>query len=290
MLSQKYLAKRKFKQMKKAVYFLMIITIFGFSVSCSQIKTEKDTFVLIETEYGTMKVKLYNETPKHSENFVQLCDKRFFDDLLFHRVINGFMIQGGDPDSKNALPGKMLGNGGPGYEIDAEFNEKLFHKKGVLAAARESDQLNPEKKSSGSQFYIVQGTKMSDEEMNQMETKVNESKRNTRIQNAIMSDMNLMKRVDSLQSSGNIEELNKIIQGLGQKIDETYKNEIKYSIPEEHRKIYRELGGTPFLDGDYTVFGEVVEGIDVIDKIATAQTDSNDRPLKDIKMKIKLVK
>jgi cyclophilin family peptidyl-prolyl cis-trans isomerase len=276
--------------MKKTVYFSLIFIVFGFSVSCSQINSEKDSFIIIETEFGNMKVKLYNETPKHRDNFIKLTEKGFFDDLLFHRVINGFMIQGGDPDSKNALQGKMLGDGGPGYDIDAEFNENLFHKKGVIAAARESDQVNPEKKSSGSQFYIVQGRKMTDEEMNQMEQKVNESKRNTRIQNAVMNDMNLMKKVDSLQSTGNTAELNKIIEGLGKKIDETYKNEAKYTIPEDHRKMYREIGGTPFLDGSYTVFGEVVEGLDIIDKIAAAQTDKNDRPEKDIKMKIKLVK
>jgi cyclophilin family peptidyl-prolyl cis-trans isomerase len=237
-----------------------------------------------------MKVKLYDETPKHKANFLKLTEKGFFDDLLFHRVINGFMIQGGDPDSKNAAAGKQLGNGGPGYEIDAEFNDNLFHKKGVIAAARESDEINPEQKSSGSQFYIVQGRKMSDAEMNQMEKKINESRKTTRIRAALAKDMNLMKKVDSLQNTGKYDELNKIISAVEQKIDEQYKNEPPFKISEEHRKIYREIGGTPFLDGSYTVFGEVIEGLDVLDKIAAQPVDKNDRPVKDIKMKIRIEK
>ena len=276
--------------MKQLFYTLLALLIFGITVSCSQIQSEKDTFVSVETQFGNMKIRLYNETPKHKTNFVQLTEKAFFDDLLFHRVINGFMIQGGDPDSKNAAPGKELGNGGPGYDINAEFNENLFHKKGALAAARESDLLNPEKKSSGSQFYIVQGKKLTDAEMDQMEKKVNDSKRNTRIQNAVSNDMNLMKRVDSLKSAGKMDEVEKINEGLGRKIDELYKNEPLFKISEDHRKVYRETGGTPFLDGSYTVFGEVVEGLEVLDKIAAAAVDKNDRPLADIKMKIKIVK
>lgn len=188
--------------------------------------------VKISTDYGDMEVKLYDETPKHRDNFVKLVKSGFFDGLLFHRVINGFMIQGGDPDSRDAKPGQLLGNGGPGYTIPAEFRDDLFHKKGALAAAREGDAVNPEKASSGSQFYIVQGKKYTDEELD----------------------------------------------ALGQKM------QVQFS--DEQRKTYREAGGTPFLDHNYTVFGEVVSGLDVIDKIASVQTDDNNRPLKDIHMHI----
>jgi len=183
---------------------------------------------VIHTEYGDMKGVLYNETPLHRDNFVKLAKSGFFNGLLFHRVIQGFMIQGGDPDSKNAKPGQQLGAGTPGYTVPAEFNPAFIHKKGALSAARQADQVNPKKASSGSQFYIVQGKK----------------------QNAATLGAN---------------------------------------YTEEQKKIYSTVGGTPFLDGNYTVFGEITEGLDVIDKIAAVQKDQSDRPLKDIKMTIKIL-
>lgn len=184
---------------------------------------------VIHTDYGDMKGVLYNETPQHRDNFVKLAKAGFFNGLLFHRVIQGFMIQGGDPDSKNAKPGQQLGSGGPAYTIPAEINPNFIHKKGALSAARQGDQVNPKKASSGSQFYVVQGQKQ-----------------------------------DS------------------QKLAAQYPG--KYSISQ--LEAYKSFGGTPFLDGEYTVFGEVTEGLDVIDKIAAVQKDKSDRPLKDIKMTI----
>ncbi len=189
--------------------------------------------VKISTSYGDMVVKLYNETPLHRDNFLKLTKEKFFDSLLFHRVIKGFMIQGGDPQSKNASPSQMLGNGDNGYTIAAEFNPKLYHKKGALAAARTE---NPEKKSSGCQFYIVQGKPASDAEL------------------------------DMTQQRNNI----------------TY-------TPEQ-RNTYKTVGGTPFLDMNYTVFGEVISGLDVLDKIAAVQTQPGDRPAQDVRMKITLIK
>ncbi|MGB3198330.1 MAG: peptidylprolyl isomerase, partial [Saprospiraceae bacterium] len=165
-------------------------------------------------------------------NILKLADQGYYNDLIFHRVINNFMIQGGDPNSKNASPGTQLGSGGPNYTIPAEFNKDLIHKKGALAAARTGDQVNPEKKSSGSQFYIVHGAK----------------------QNA-----NAINRIEDQKG-------------------------IKYT--EAQKKIYEENGGTPFLDMEYTVFGEVIDGLDVIDKIASTSTSRGDRPETDIKMKI----
>lgn len=189
------------------------------------------TYVLIETEYGDMKARLYNSTPQHRDNFIKLANEGFYDDLLFHRVMNGFMIQGGDPTSKGAPAGTALGMGGPGYEIDAEIG--ALHMKGALAAARNN---NPQKRSSGSQFYIVQGSPVTEAALDQM----------------------------------------------GQRSNRAY-------TPEQ-KQLYVELGGTPQLDFDYTVFGEVVEGYEVIDAIAAVPTDANDRPVQDVKMKVSVIK
>ncbi len=183
-----------------------------------------------------MVVKLYNETPLHRDNFIKLATDGFYNGTLFHRVIKGFMIQGGDPDSKAAVAGAQYGNGGPGYTIPAEFNKACFHKKGALAAARLGDRENPQRASSGSQFYIVQGKTYSNLELNQME-----------------------------QQAGS-------------------------RIPSEHKEVYMNQGGTPFLDlMGYTVFGEIVMGMEIIDKIAAVQTQPGDRPVEDIKMTVTVV-
>ena len=194
------------------------------------IQQPKVCLVEIETTLGTMKAVLYDATPQHRDNFLKLAEEGFYDDLLFHRVINGFMIQGGDPQSRNATPKKRLGSGGPGYLVPAEFVDTLAHVKGALAAARTN---NPQKKSSGSQFYIVQGRKLSDGQLDMMEAQ----------------------------------------------------KDIRYTP--EQREIYTTLGGTPQLDQEYTVFGQVIEGLDVLDKIAATATAPGDRPKMDIKMKIR---
>lgn len=195
-------------------------------------ENQKETLVKISTSFGDMVVKLYNETPKHRDNFIKLTKEGFYNDLLFHRVIQDFMIQGGDPDSRNAPAGKQLGSGGPGYTIPAEFRPNFYHKKGALSAARQGDQVNPTKASSGSQFYIVQGKPATDSE------------------------------------------LQMIAQQLG----------IAYTP--EQINTYKTIGGTPFLDQNYTVFGEVISGLEVIDKIAAVQKGPADRPVKDIKMQV----
>lgn len=206
-----------------ATILLMNISVF------SQTKTDKKVVKFeISTDYGVMKGILYNETPQHRDNFVKLAKQGFYNGTLFHRVIQGFMIQGGDPDSKNAKPGQPLGMGGPGYTVPAEFNKSFIHKKGALAAARTGDAMNPQKASSGSQFYIVQG-----------------------------------KAVPAAQL------------GAG--------------YTPEQKKIYETIGGTPFLDNNYTVYGEITEGLDVIDKIAAVQKGEGDRPTKDVKMTVKII-
>ncbi len=192
--------------------------------------------VEIETPFGNMLVELFDETPQHRDNFIKLAEESFYDSLLFHRVIEGFMIQGGDPDSRNAYPDQVLGRGGPGYTLPAEFVDTLVHTKGVLAAARQGDQVNPEKRSSGSQFYIVHGQVTTQATLNQIEARKN----------------------------------------------------FRYGTAQ--REAYMERGGTPFLDRDYTVFGRVIEGMEVIDEIAKVQTDPRDRPLDNVWMKMTVIK
>ena len=248
----------------------------------------KDHIVLIKTEFGEIKIKLYNETPRHRDNFINLANDGFYDNLLFHRVINEFMIQGGDPDSKNAKPEEELGNGGPGYELPAEIHfPKLFHKKGVIAAAREGDDVNPEKKSSGSQFYIVQGKTFTDEQFDKIENRVNGMKRN-QIYYSLMSEQK--DSLVALQKSGKYDEYQELQQRLKDKAKRQLEKQDKYIIPDSIRVVYKTVGGTPHLDSNYTVFGEVIEGLNVIDSIAAAETDPNNRPVKDIRMTVEIVK
>lgn len=196
------------------------------------LKNEKQTMVLITTDYGQMKAVLYNQTPQHRDNFIKIVNDKVLDSTLFHRVIKDFMIQGGDPNSKTARQGQMLGNGDLGYRIPAEFNDSLIHKKGALAAARDN---NPAMASSACQFYICQGKVYTNEELDEL----------SRRMGTVFSDL--------------------------------------------QRQTYTSVGGVPFLDGQYTVFGQVIEGLDVIDKIAAEKTDMNNRPIKDIRMTVKII-
>ena len=226
--------------MTKKVLFLLffiVISVFSFAQKVDKQKKDgsKEYYVKIETSYGDMVVKLYNETPLHRDNFIKLVKEGTYDGLIFHRVINQFMIQGGDPKSRDAKPGQRLGDGELGYTIPAEFVPGLIHKKGALAAARQGDQVNPQKASSSCQFYIVQGTTW---------------------------DANRLKMVE-------------------QRIGKSY--------TAEEAEVYATVGGTPFLDGDYTVFGEVVEGMEVIDKIAAVPCGPMDRPIEDVKMKMSII-
>lgn len=196
----------------------------------------KEALVKIVTDYGTMTVKLYNETPLHRDNFLKLVKQGFYDSLIFHRVIRNFMIQGGDPESKKASASQPLGNGGPGYTIPAEIRPGLIHKKGALSAARMGDAVNPSKASSGSQFYLVQGVVYPIEQLNSAE-----------------------------QQNG-------------------------FRFTHQQKEAYSTIGGTPHLDNGYTVFGEVIEGLEVIDAIAAVTTAPGDRPVKDVRMKMMVVR
>ena len=213
--------------MRKLIFSLFVVAIF--CISCGS-KSEQQA--IISTDFGDITIVLYDHTPNHRDNFIKLVKEKYYDDLLFHRVMSGFMIQGGDPNSKGAAPGVQLGNGGPGYTIPAEIGSPHF--RGALAAARTPTGVNPQRESSGSQFYIVQGRNVRDSELDMIENRWG----------------------------------------------------IKYSP--EQRALYKQIGGRPDLDMDYSVFGEVVSGIEVIDKIAAVQTAPGDRPVEDVKMRIRL--
>lgn len=211
---------------------LAMLCLFSVGVF-AQKSSKKDEVVTIKTNLGTIRVILFDETPKHKANFLKLTKDKFYDDLLFHRVIDDFMIQGGDPNSRNAKPDDMLGKGDNGYKIPAEFSPKLFHQKGALAAARDN---NPAKESSGCQFYIVQGRKWSKNDLNKQAARA------------------------------------------------------ARKLTDSQRKVYEEIGGTPHLDGSYTVFGQVIDGMEVIDKIGAVEKDERDRPEKDVSMKMSVKK
>ena len=225
--------------MKNDLSNLLVLLIIIFTVQKTEAQNqnmEPTHLIRISTTMGDMVVKLYNETPAHRDNVIKLVNEGFYHDQLFHRVIKDFMIQGGDPQSAGAKRGQRLGEGGPGYTVPAEFNEHLIHKKGALAAARQGDQVNPEKASSGSQFYLVQGRIFTEEELDLMSQR-----------------------------------------GMAE-------------ISEEAAELYETLGGTPHLDGSYTVFGEIIEGLDVLDSIAAVPTDRYDRPMTDVVYTITLIR
>ncbi len=242
-------------------------------------EAKKYKLVEIETNLGIIKVRLFEDTPKHSENFLKLVKEKHYDSLLFHRVIKDFMIQGGASDSKRAAKDKGVGMSDPGYTIEAEFRPGNIHVKGALAAARQGDEVNPEKRSSGEQFYIVQGRTYTDAQLDQLE------------QQRLMGAKNQLgaKLYEPLQKehhrylqNGQIQKADSLINSINQQIEEQFADETPYRFSPAARELYKSVGGTPFLDGDYTVFGEVVEGMDILDKIATVKTTLSDRPEKDV--------
>jgi len=275
--------------MKKLI--ILIITL-GLSSYLNAQTFSKETIV-ISTSFGDMKIRLYNETPKHRDNFLKLASRGFYDSLIFHRVINQFMIQGGDPDSRTANDTALLGNGDVDYWVPAEFNQKLYHKKGALAAAREGDDINPEKESSGSQFYIVMGRTFDSATLKRTEIRINKA---------------LVQKINSnLAASGKSRELQQYYQRLSreekndslkivtQRLTDPlsilrYEASPRFMFTPAQKEVYKTIGGTPHLDMNYTVFGQVIEGLEVIDKIAAVQKDKNDRPKQNIRMTIRVIK
>ena len=243
----------------------------------------EETKLKIETTAGDIIVKLYNETPKHRENFIKLAQNGTYEGTLFHRVIKDFMIQAGDPDSKDAPKGKMLGAGDVGYTIPAEFvYPKYFHKRGALSAARQGDQVNPEKASSGCQFYIVTGKVYGDSTLLDMEAQMNNMRFNNAF-NALAAKH--AKEIYKMRRNNDQEGLMNLQDSLIAQVEKQMAGQPEFRFTPEQVKAYTTVGGTPHLDGEYTVFGEVVEGMDVVDKIQQVKTDRNDRPEEDVKIK-----
>ena len=244
-------------------------------------ENEKRTLVKLETTMGNITVALYNETPKHRDNFIKLVKEGVYDSTLFHRVIKQFMIQAGDPDSKNASDTAMLGSGDVGYTIPAEFNPKFFHKKGVLAAARQGDDVNPEKASSGCQFYIVTGRKFTEPQLLGMENKINEQHEEPLFDSLARQHM---KEIYKMRKAGDNAGLLELQDTLEAQARELADKEEKFRFTPEQIKAYSTVGGAPHLDGSYTVFGEVTEGMEVVENIEIAKTNRADRPVENIRI------
>jgi len=250
--------------------------------------------VKIQTMLGDIVVRLYDETPIHRDNFVKLVKDGYYDGTLFHRVIKDFMIQGGDPDSKGAPAGKMLGVGGPDYTLEAEIKDGIFHKRGALAAARQGDEVNPERRSSGSQFYIVWGQVYNEGQLKQFskQLKMQQVQQAFNALAASHRDEIMQMRRERLRvGDGTSGIRNRAgLQELQDKLAAEAEKQVKGGgLTEEQQKIYSTIGGTPHLDGQYTVFGEVEEGLDVVELIQGTATGRGDRPIDDIEMRITVV-
>jgi cyclophilin family peptidyl-prolyl cis-trans isomerase len=275
--------------MQNFISALLLIACFTAKLSAQTYSKET---VLIETAYGNMTIKLFEETPLHKNNFLKLVKEHYYDSLLFHRVINSFMIQGGDPASKYAKAGDTLGNGEIGYTLPAEFNAALIHKKGRLCAARESDDINPKKESSACQFYIVMGKKRTPDDLKKIEDRINKTRYTNCARTFMATDdgKKLKKEYDRLKAENKTDSAALVNTKIEATIKVDYLKVPEYKFSKEQVEVYTTVGGAPHLDGTYTVFGEVTEGLDVIDKIAAVKTNKQDRPLEDVRMKISLVK
>jgi peptidyl-prolyl cis-trans isomerase B (cyclophilin B) len=269
-----------FTAMKKIILIFIFVSIF--LTGCAPKKS--DYVVTIHTEYGNMIVILYDETPNHKENFLKLARDHFYDSLLFHRIMRGFMIQGGDPYSKNAPGYTMLGLGGPGYTVDQEINPKLIHERGALAAARLGDGANPSKASNGSQFYIIQGSVIPPDQVENIKLNLVAGEAAFK---KYEENPEHKRSTDSLRQfsrDGDTQSYNALLAKLIPKIEMETGIKISKDYTPEMIKTYTTQGGSPNLDMEYTVFGKVVQGIEVVDSIAKQPTHLEDRPVKDIRM------
>ena len=289
--------------MKRNLFLSIVIAVFTL-MSCSANNAENAnganaaangktndnnmTKVELETSYGNIVVELYNETPQHRDNFIKLVESGYYDGVLFHRVIKDFMIQTGDGNSRTAGPDTSLGDGDPGYTIEAEFvYPKYFHKRGALAAARTGDQVNPERRSSGSQFYIVTGKIYSSDELKMMTQRLADVQKQDIFRRLVTENREKIMEMQKNQDNDGMNALqNELIQQTEAEASQT-----PFSLTDEQLDAYTSIGGTPHLDGQYTVFGEVIEGMDVVDKIQNVTTGRMDRPTVDVKIvKAKVLK
>lgn len=274
---------RKLFDMQKFLYSLVLSVCLLGSAGA---QTKGKETVVIETTKGLIKLKLFDETPAHKENFLRLVAEHQYDSLLFHRVIADFMIQAGDPASKRAKPGDTLGSGDLGYTIKPEFNSSINHYKGRLAAARENDDINPTQSSSAIQFYIVVGKKRTREEMQKYEDLVNKQTYIKVAREFLKSDQGLYLKVQYNQQKersqlDSADKTNKHIESL---IKQRYQKIPEFHFTQQQVDQYMSVGGTPHLDGKYTVFGEVIEGMEIVEQIAMAKTDKRDRPIDDVRI------
>ena len=252
----------------------------GSSADTASVNKE-DVTVKISTTMGDITVRLFGDTPRHRDNFIKLVNEGYYNGVLFHRVISDFMVQTGDPDSKNAPAGKMLGTGDPGYTLEAEIvYPKHFHKRGALAAARQGDQVNPERRSSGSQFYIVTGKAYNDSQLRQMEKQLQMAQQQDIFNRLAQEHKDEIMTMRRNRDQAGLQKLQEELIAITEA--EAAKNPAKLS--DEQRQAYTTTGGTPHLDGQYTVFGEVLSGMDVVDAIQKVETDRNDRPTEDVKI------
>lgn len=263
--------------------------------SCASVKKNKEDKAQYEyqitTPFGNIVVDLYPQTPLHQQNFDKLVSEKYYDSTLFHRVIKNFMIQGGDPQSKNATPIQNLGNGGPNYTIPAEIIDTLYHFKGALAAARQGDQINPLKASSGSQFYIVHGQKVTEDMLNRVEIMIN-TDRVQKMAEKLFNDsvnINIKNKLTLFRNTHQKDSFDYYVQVITQMAEKKIGNN-KFKYTPQARAKYIELGGAPHLDGSYTVFGYVKQGLNIVDSIAHQKIGRNDRPDKDIQMTITKIK
>ncbi len=266
--------------MKTRYLVFSLISILLFSCNSGK---DDSRLVKISTEKGDIIVKLYNYTPKHRDNFIKLTQEKFFDGQIFHRVIDNFVVQGGDPKTKHSVPDTLYGNDDSGYLIDAEIIDTIIHKRGAVGMAREGDDINPDKKSSGSQFYLVKGKILNDQQLDELERKrdlQNKSKLYKKIFN---------EKLIAQANSGKVDTLS-IALDMSVSFDSIWEKYPRFKFSEKQRKVYKSNGGIPHLDGNYTVFGEIIQGIEIVDEISNVQTDLNDRPVKDVKFSISIVK
>lgn len=267
--------------MKLTKGLLIVALIAGF---IAPLKAQEDTTkIMISTEYGDIIVALFNETPGHRDNIVKLAKEGFYNGLTFHRVMKGFMIQGGDPNSRI---GRDLGSGGPGYTIPEEITQKFYHKRGAFCAARYGDMVNPQRNSSGSQFYIVDGSVFTDSLLDAFEQRINMNNKQRFYQQFLEREENkaYLERLQRAESAGDTAEVREIQRELQPIIESAFEKE-KFEFTEEQREVYKTIGGAPHLDMQYTVYGEVVEGMDVVDKIASVPVNGQ-YPVNDIKMTV----
>ncbi len=291
-----------FKSVKNYLISALVLAIVG---ACSTNKSGElesinktkelsgdDYLVTIKTKFGDMHAVLYDETPRHKENFIKLAQEGFYDSLLFHRIIPDFMVQGGDPDSKNAEAGIPLGSGGPGYTIPAEIIPKYYHERGALSAARLGDQMNPERESSGSQFYIVQGRIFPEQELRQNVENANIGKITIKLQEMFAQGkhQDLYNELIALQQSGDGEGFRQKCLDSKGLVEQEYGPIQMQELTQEQIQVYTTEGGAPHLDTQYTVFGKVISGLEIVDQINAQSRDPRDRPMEDLHMIVEVKK